>query len=348
MPNLVTKVNVLLFLLESVGLYRKPLKTTVISLMDVISNRSIVKFVPLLSRLFNRFLGADFRFQALPNLFDVWADGIDLVIFEEFATGTEAIHLADLGQRAELLRDPAYRRRFKKQWGALFSPRIFHRDFQRTKILDCPEPALVGHSFSDIARVRRIDPVDAFLDLAAQYGERLRWYSAVANDRQGPLEFIAAHPDVLIGFSDAGAHLRNMAHYAFPLRMLKLARDAQLRGSPFMTIERAVHRLTGEIADWFGLPNGHLRAGQVADIAIVRPESLDDRLDAIHEEKMPGFDGLHRLVRRSGDAVSTVLINGRIAARDGCPVPELGRQKGFGRVLERHRECQHEDEYLTA
>ena len=44
------------------------------------------------------------------------------------------------------------------------------------------------------------------------------------------LEWIVSHPDVQIGFSDAGAHLRNMAHYNFPLRMLKLVRDAELRG----------------------------------------------------------------------------------------------------------------------
>jgi hypothetical protein len=31
--------------------------------------------------------------------------------------------------------------------------------------------------------------------------------------------------------------------------------------------------------------------------------------------------------------VETVLINGRLAVHGGAPVPELGRQRGFGRVL---------------
>ena len=133
----------------------------------------------------------------------------------------------------------------------------------------------------------------------------------VANDRLKLLERIVAHPDILVGFSDAGAHLRNMAHYSFPL--LKLI-YAEKRGQPFMSIEWAVHRLTGEIADWFNLDVGHLKIGARADIVIVEPDCLDERLDAIDEVDMPGFDGLKRLVRRSVGTVPLVMINGRVAA----------------------------------
>ena len=332
-PNVTTKINVLLFMLESAGLFRKSLKTTVISLMDVMANRSIYRVIPWLSWFFNRILRADFRFQALPNPFDVWADGMDLVIFEEFATGTEAIHLADLGQRAELLKDPDYRRRFRKHWRSLFLPRVYHRNFKHTTILDCPDDSLIGHSFFDIAKARQQDAVHVFLDLAAQYGEKLRWYSMVGNDRRKPLEKIVSSPDVLIGFSDAGAHLRNMAHYSFPLRLLKLVQDAERRGEGFMSIERAVYRLTGEIAEWFGLPNGRIQEGATADLVVIDPTCLDERLDAVTEVTMPGFDGLQRLVRRSVGTVPAVVINGRVAARQGVPVPELGKAAGFGGVL---------------
>jgi len=332
-PNITTKVNVLLFLWESVGLFRKPLRTTVISLMDIIANRSIWWSIPLLSRFFNRFLGADFRFQALPNLFDVWADGMELVIFEEFGAGTEAIHLADLGARANLLRDPDYRRRFRKQWGNFFLPRVYHRDFNHSQVLACPDGALVGRSFADIATERGQHVVDVFLDLAAEYGEQLRWYSIMGNDRQGPLQRIVAHPDVLVGFSDAGAHLRNMAHYNYPLRLLRLALDAERRGQPFMSMEQAVHRVTGEPARWFGLDTGVLAKGEPADIAVIDPQCLDERVDKAHEAEMEGFGGLQRLVRRNPGTVKAVLIGGRLAALDDVPMPELGRERGFGKVL---------------
>ena len=50
-------------------------------------------------------------------------------------------------------------------------------------------------------------------------------------------------------FSDAGAHIRNMAFYNLPLRMLKLVQESIEEGSPIMTMEQAVQRLlmTGKI-----------------------------------------------------------------------------------------------------
>jgi N-acyl-D-aspartate/D-glutamate deacylase len=332
-PNIVTKVNLILFLIESCGLFRKPLRTTVIALMDIIADRMVVKLVPLISRLFNRFLRSDFRFQALPNLFDVWSDGMQLVIFEEFGAGTEAINHVDLEERALLLADPAYRARFKRQWTNFLAPKVYHRDFRYSEVLGCPDASVVGKSFAEIASVRGVHVVDAFLDLAQEHGADLRWYSIMANDRRGPLEFISGHPDVLIGFSDAGAHLRNMAHYNFPLRLLKLARDAELRGEPFMTMGQAVHRVSGEIADWFQIDAGHLRVGSRADLVVINPERLDETLDVAHEAVMEGFGELRRLVRRNDATVDAVVIRGRLAVRHGIPSPELGREHGFGQVL---------------
>ena len=332
-PNVTTKVNVALFLLESAGIFRKPLRTTIISLMDVIADRKIYWLVPLFTRFFNKFLGADFRLQALPNLFDVWSDGMQLVVFEEFGAGTEAINHVNLAERSQLLQDPEYRRRFRRQWTNFLLPKVYHRDFQYSEVLACPDPSVVGKSFAEISQERGCHVVDAFLDLAAEHGEALRWYSVMANDRRGPLQTISAHPDVLIGFSDAGAHLRNMAHYNFPLRLLKLARDAELRGEPFMSMEKAVHRVTGEIAEWFRIDAGVLDVGKRADLVIVDPTKLDDRLDQAHEVEMERFGGLKRLVRRNDETINAVLINGKLAVLRGKPTPELGEQAGFGQVL---------------
>lgn len=44
-----------------------------------------------------------------------------------------------------------------------------------------------------------------------------------------------AHPQVLIGFSDAGARPRNMAYCNFGVRFLELVHDAAERGAPVMT-----------------------------------------------------------------------------------------------------------------
>ncbi|GHG92573.1 amidohydrolase family protein [Comamonas sp. JC664] len=332
-PNISTKVNVLLFFLESIGLLRPSLKTTVISMMDPRASRGIHRLIGALSQVANRLLGADFRWQALPEIFDLWADGIDLVVFEEFGAGAAALHLQDAAARAGLLREPAYRDRFRREWTNRFLPRAFHRDFNESRILECPDASVVGKSFAEVARAQGRDAVDVFLDLIATHGDALRWYTVMANDRREELERICRHPDILMGFSDAGAHLRNMAHYNFPLRLLRLVREAEKRGEPFMSVERAVHRLTAEIAEWFGLDAGVLAEGRRADLVVIQPEGLDAQLDEVAEAPMENFGGFVRLVRRNDAAVKAVLISGREAVTESGVSPALGQERGFGSVL---------------
>ena len=333
-PNVSTKVNILLFLMVSAGILRKPLKTTVISMMDTLASRGIHRLAGFLSRVFNVLFGAAFKWQALPEPFELWADGMDVVVFEEFGAGAAALHIEDLMARKDLLRDPRYRAAFRRQFRSKLAPKIFHRSLRRSTILAAPDAGLVGKSFAAVAEERSADAVDVFLDLVAEHGDALRWYTVMANDRPAELERIVAHPDVLIGFSDAGAHLRNMAHYSFPLRMLRLARDAERRGQPFMTIERAVQRLTGELGAWLGLDVGTLAVGKAADVVIVAPDRLGPLLDVVHESPpVASLGGVARLVNEGAGAVRHVLVSGGDAIRDGEPSARLGTERGLGRVL---------------
>ena len=42
-----------------------------------------------------------------------------------------------------------------------------------------------------------------------------------------------------------------------------------------MTIEQAVHRLTGELGEWYRIDAGILREGDRADLVVIDPERLD-------------------------------------------------------------------------
>ena len=136
-----------------------------------------------------------------------------------------------------------------------------------------------------------------------------------------------------MGFSDAGAHLRNMAFYNFSLRLLKRTLDAQRDGKPFLTLERAVHRLTGELAEWFGLDAGTLREGDRADFVVIDPAGLDDSVDAYHEEKVPFYGGLSRMVNRNDAAVVATGVNGAIVFREGQFRDGYGKTVKSGRYL---------------
>lgn len=332
-PDLAGRWNIPLIAWMSTGVRRKRLRTMAISMIDSRAMRGTHKFAGGLAELVNRRFNADFRWQSLPLPFELWVDGLEVPVMEELGAGTMALHETDPDKRRALLRDPAFRERFRKQWSNPLAPKAWHRDLREPRIIDCPDPALIGRTFGEIAAERGIDPLDAFLDLQAEHGNDLRWYTVVGNDRRSSLEYVVNHPAVLIGFSDAGAHLRNMAYYDFPLHLLKLVLAAEAEGRELMTRERAVHRLTGEIADYLGIDAGHLEVGRRADVAVVDPTTLDERLDEMTEDDMVGMAGLRRLVRRHDECVTTVLIGGRVAWRDGAATTGFGDQKGYGQVL---------------
>ena len=333
-PDIVTKVNMFAFLWESLGLYfRKPLKTTLITLMDVKSNGLLHRLIGKLAHFCNRALRGNFRWQALPCPFEVYADGIDLVIFEEFGAGEQALHLSDEIERNALMQDERYRRAFRKNYESKFSPRVWHRDFHDAEIVDCPDRSVVGKSFGAVADAKGIHPVDAFLDLVVAHGRKLRWKTTIGNHRKRRLQAIVQDQGAIISFSDAGAHIRNMAFYNFSLQMLKLVHDAEREGRPFMPLEKAVWRLTGELADWFEIDAGHIRLGDRADLVVINPEGLDASVHAYAEAPIPEFNGLARMVNRNDRAVSATIINGRIAYRHGEFAADFGRAVGYGQFI---------------
>jgi N-acyl-D-aspartate/D-glutamate deacylase len=332
-PNLVTRLNVLLFLLHSAGLpFRRALRTTLITLADAKSAPGLHRLIATVTRWCNRLLRTDLRWQTLPVPFEVYADGLDLVVFEEFGAGREALHLADELARNRLLQDEAYRRRFRRDYEKKWSPRVWQRDFHDAFIVACPEADVVGKSFGQVADARGLHPVDLFLDLVVAHGKRLRWRMVIANHRPAEVERMIREPVALIGFADSGAHIRNMAFYSFPLRMLQLVRDAERAGRPIMPLAEAVWRLTGELGGWLGVDAGTLLPGRRADVVVIDPEALDERLAAYHEAPMEGL-GLLRMVNRSDGAVRAVVINGRLAFGEGAFDPALGRSGGFGQFL---------------
>jgi N-acyl-D-aspartate/D-glutamate deacylase len=317
------------------GFRRPQLKTTLLSAADIKANPLLVHIMNPIAATLNRF-GGDFRWQHLPVPFEVYADGIDLVIFEEFGAGAAALHLADQVERNALLQDEDYRRRFRKEYDEKFGMRVWHRDFFDAEIVECPDDSrlgsLVGKTFGQVGVERgrltasgeAVHPVDAFLDLVVEHGTKLRWRTTISNHRPKYADKLAVSPGVQMGFSDAGAHLRNMAFYDFGLKLLRRVHRAERAGRPFMTLEHAVHRLTGELADWYSLDAGHLRVGDRADLLVLDPAGLDDRLDEYHESPVAAYDGLPRMVNRSDHAVTAVLVGGTRVFGAGQPGETLG------------------------
>ena len=325
-PDIQNPVNLVSQIAQSLGIMRKPLKTSLLSAADIKAIPFVIHMMGPLARFVNK-LGGNFRWQHLPVPFEVYADGIDLVIFEEFGSGAAALHLKEEVARNELLRDEKYRRQFRKDYESKYGPRVWHRDFFDAEIVECPDRSLVGKSFGQVGRERGLHPVDAFLDLVLEHDTAVRWHTTISNHRPDVLKKLARDPGIQMGFSDAGAHLRNMAFYNFGLRLLRHVRDAENAGTPFMSVEQAVHRLTGELADWYQIDAGHLRLGDRADVVVIDPKRLDASLDEYAEEKVDQYAGLFRMVNRNDHTVSAVFVADRAVFLDGKATDIVGTQR---------------------
>ena len=333
-PDAVKKVNVFGFLWQAHGLFRRPMKVTMLTALDLKSNPFLHRITRVSGFIANKLLRGNFRWQTLTAPFTIHLEGLEVNAFEEFETGAEIRDLMnDDDSLYKKINEPELREKFKKHVSEIFTVGLWHRDFSDGWITDCPDKTLIGKNFEQVGKTYGVDPVDAYFDLATKYKKELKWKTNYGNHRPQIMHKLLDSPYTHVGFGDSGAHIRSLAMYNFPLRFLKYVRDAQLEGKPFMTVAKGVHKLTADLADWFGLDAGHIREGDRADVVIVNPQGLNEDVDGISEAPMEGF-GVDRLVKRNDDAVDVTIINGKVAYKKGDYFPEnLGKEKGYGSFL---------------
>jgi N-acyl-D-aspartate/D-glutamate deacylase len=101
-----------------------------------------------------------------------------------------------------------------------------------------------------------------------------------------------------------------------------------------MPVQTAVRRLTGELADWYGLDAGYLRNGARADITVVNPGRFDGSSAAYAEAPYPGAPSVKRMVNRNDGLVSATIVGGQTVYSDGEFAPGFGTELHAGRFLE--------------
>jgi N-acyl-D-aspartate/D-glutamate deacylase len=111
------------------------------------------------------------------------------------------------------------------------------------------------------------------------------------------------HPDVMLGGSDAGAHLDRMCGAPYTTRFL----GDCLRGRKLTTLEAAVKMLTDDPARLFGLrERGRVAEGFHADLVLFDPERIDaGKATLVHD--LPGESP--RLDSRA-IGITAVWVNG--------------------------------------
>ena len=171
----------------------------------------------------------------------------------------------------------------------------------------------------EIAAERGTAPFDTLLDIVlADELRTVLWPNTDDGDDAtwAMRAVIWSDPRAMVGGSDAGAHLDRMCGSNYPTAFL----GDCLRGRKLVSVEKAVHMMTGQPARLFGLRGrGQVREGYAADLLVFDPVSVgSEPARLVHD--LPGdtarlYAGSHGVVR--------VLVNGIETVRDGKPTGEL-------------------------
>ena len=326
-PNLQRLASFVDILRMGSGIGQKPLRLTVLSALDAVHDRKLWRIFSPLLYFWNRILNGNVRFQTLTEPFTIYSDGSVTPLFEEFAAGAQLNSCQSRQERQKLWESEAFRRQFRQEWLNNWR-KSFHRELDLINIVRCPETSWEGLSFAEIADRQQQQPVDFFMEALQKYDTDLRWVATGANDRLEPRLALMQHPYILPGFTDAGAHVRNLGYYDGALSLLKQAVTTK-----FMTPEIAIARVTGEAANWFKLDTGAIEVGAQADVVLLNPEYLNQPISPQVEISDPLLDGESRMVkRRSAEIVEAVYIKGiRVICRG--QVSEILGREPLGTVL---------------
>ena len=207
----------------------------------------------------------------------------------------------------------------KTRYPTMWAPFV---DFSRYMIGDVFSPQnepyrnrVVGGIAAELGK----DPFTTIVDIAiADRLQTVLWPPPFADtDADWQLrQALWKDPDILIGGSDAGAHLDRLLGSPYPTRFL----DDCLRGRQLVPVERAVQLMTDVPARLFGLRGrGRLAVGYRADVVVFDPEQIGAG------PSRTCFDLPAKGKRLVADSkgVTRVLINGRETVVDGRPTGEL-------------------------
>jgi N-acyl-D-aspartate/D-glutamate deacylase len=166
-----------------------------------------------------------------------------------------------------------------------------------------------GKNVAEIARLTEKPEVDAFFDTWLEDNLKSQCvYHGLANAHQDLLADMIKSETSLIG-TDVGAHLDRFFWHGAPVKVLGYWR----REKNLMSLEKAVHKLTGFPAEKLRLNRGLIREGMPADITVFDADKIDDLVS----DKLPDVIDAQE-VRRHPPGMKAVVVNGQTVVEDGA------------------------------
>ncbi len=217
-----------------------------------------------------------------------------------------------LAEQIAALRDPATRAKLVEvarsgPYGSAIGAEARRPDWDYVYLMD---DAVGPHrTISEIARERRSDPDETFLDLALERDGKRFFLQPFANEDPAQVLALMKHPRTIVTFSDSGAHVSQIMDSSIPTHLLSY----WVRERQAFALEEAVRMVTSQPARAWGLDRGVLHEGAAADITIFDPARVAPRLPEVVSD-LPG--GAHRLVQHADGFLASV-VGGQVILRGG-------------------------------
>lgn len=240
----------------------------------------------------------------------------------------------------ERLRDPQTREKIKREIvedkfpGPGYCGLVKHGRWDRIFLFKGRKnKQLIGKSFEEIAKLRGVDPFDAYLDVLIEEGSEA---SAIFNYiDEDDIRALLKHPLMMIcsdgnAIAPYGALGRIYDGYSpcsygeYPYILERYVREEGV-----LTLQEAIRKMTSFPAQKLGLRDrGLIREGMWADIVVFNPNTIKDRATSRFPYKFP----LSNYPHKYPEGIEYVVVNGEI-------VVQKGKHKGVfpGKILRHQR-----------
>lgn len=181
-------------------------------------------------------------------------------------------------------------------------------EFDRMQVFSSPLPP--NPTVAELAASRGVHPVELMIQLALETDLRQLFWQTMAPFDHDAVKQCLAHPDVVLGFSDSGAHVSQMSDASIQTHFLA----HWVREREDFTLPEAVRMLTLEPARAYNFADrGLVREGMKADLNVFDPDTVAPTMPELVYD-LPG--GARRLVQQSVGFRAT-LVAGEVLIDDG-------------------------------
>jgi N-acyl-D-aspartate/D-glutamate deacylase len=258
--------------------------------------------------------GQRFVAQLSPRSVDARISWERSMVFMALRQSWHRVIGAPTAEQRAMLAEPSWRAVARDEWDTTEIVKFPTRRLHKARLVSAGNPemaAWVGRTLADLVESRGGHPSDVLADwLLDNDMEAGVVLIGLHNDDPAGVASLLKHPDVLVGGSDAGAHVA-MVCSAGDTTLL-LSRHVRDRGD--LSLEDAVAHLTGRAADLVGLRGrGTLVAGAPADITVF---GLDE-LEWLPDHLVADIPGGGSRFRRDASGYLVTIVNGVVTQRNG-------------------------------